>query len=80
MMTADVARRSVTDAMLDTTVTVTAAGMTAGSLTGLQEGDVTIYRDLFYGLILSSGNDATLTLGRPVGGLIRGAEGSTGTT
>ena len=72
------ARDYVTDALLDTTVTVISADVVGGSTMGLQSGDVVTYRDLLYGMMLPSGNDAAACLGRNVGNLIAAAQGGTG--
>lgn len=55
---------------LDTPVTVDVDSrrMRGSSVMGLQPGDVFTIRDLLYGLMLPSGNDAALALGRAVAG------------
>lgn len=55
---------------LDTPVTVDVDSrlMRGSSVMGLQPGDVFTVRDLLYGLMLPSGNDAAIALGRAVAG------------
>ena len=72
------ARDWVTDGLLDATVTVSSADIVGGSTMSLQSGDVVTYRDLLYGMMLPSGNDAAACLGRNVGNLIAAAQGGTG--
>ena len=72
------ARDWVTDGLLDATVTVSSADIVGGSTMSLQSGDVVTYRDLLYGMMLPSGNDAAACLGRNVGNLIAAAEGGSG--
>lgn len=67
LATALVARNSITDAMLDNLVVVTAADMHPPTTAGLQAGDVISWRDLFYGLLVPSGNDAALAMARLIG-------------
>ena len=56
---------------LDETVTVSAkAGGTGGSRLGLKRGDKASVRDLLYGLMLRTGNDAAVALAEPVGGSV----------
>ena len=58
---------------LNETVTVSAkAGGTGGSRLGLKRGDKTSVRDLLYGLMLRSGNDAAVALAEHVGGSVKG--------
>lgn len=58
---------------LDETVTVSAkAGGTGGSRLGLKRGDKASIRDLLYGLMLRSGNDAAVALAEHVGGSVKG--------
>ena len=58
---------------LDETVTVSAkAGGTGGSRLGLKRGDKASVRDLLYGLMLRSGNDAAVALAEHVGGSVKG--------
>ena len=59
------------NASLDTTIEVSkkAAG-TGGSRLGLKAGDKITIRDLLYGLLLCSGNDAAVCLAESVGGSI----------
>lgn len=74
ILTAIVAREWVLDSELDATVTVTSADMHPPTTAGLQSGDVVSWRDLFYGLMVPSGNDASLTIGRIVGERILASE------
>ena len=58
---------------LNETVTVSAkAGGTGGSRLGLKRGDKASVRDLLYGLMLRSGNDAAVALAEHVGGSVKG--------
>ena len=58
---------------LNEKVTVSAkAGGTAGSRLGLKRGDEASVRDLLYGLMLRSGNDAAVALAEHVGGSVKG--------
>ena len=58
---------------LDETVTVSAkAGGTGGSRLGIKRGDKASVRDLLYGLMLRSGNDAAVALAEHVGGSVKG--------
>lgn len=57
---------------LNETVTVSAkAGETGGSRLGLKRGDKASVRDLLYGLMLRSGNDAAVALAEHVGGSVK---------
>ena len=57
---------------LDEMVTVSAkAGGTGGSRLGLKRGDKASVRDLLYGLMLRSGNDAAVALAEHVGGSVK---------
>lgn len=57
---------------LDETVTVSAkAGGTGGSRLGLKRGDKASVKDLLYGLMLRSGNDAAVALAEHVGGSVK---------
>ena len=57
---------------LNKTVTVSAkAGGTGGSRLGLKRGDKASVRDLLYGLMLRSGNDAAVALAEHVGGSVK---------
>ena len=57
---------------LNETVTVSAkAGGTGGSMLGLKRGDKASVRDLLYGLMLRSGNDAAVALAEHVGGSVK---------
>lgn len=57
---------------LDETVTVSAkAGGTGGSRLGLKRGDKASVKDLLYGLMLMSGNDAAVALAEHVGGSVK---------
>ena len=58
---------------LNEKVTVSAkAGGTGGSSLGLKRGDKASVRDLLYGLMLRSGNDAAVALAEHVGGSVKG--------
>ena len=58
---------------LNETVTVSVkAGGTGGSRLGLKRGDKTSVKDLLYGLMLRSGNDAAVALAEHVGGSVKG--------
>lgn len=58
---------------LNEKVTVSAkAGGTGGSRLGLKRGDKACVRDLLYGLMLRSGNDAAVALAEHVGGSVKG--------
>lgn len=58
---------------LNETVTVSAkAGGIGGSRLGLKRGDKASVRDLLYGLMLRSGNDAAVALAEHVGGSVKG--------
>lgn len=58
---------------LNEKVTVSAkAGGTDGSRLGLKRGDKASVRDLLYGLMLRSGNDAAVALAEHVGGSVKG--------
>lgn len=73
LMTAIIAREWIEDGDLDDTVTIVASDVVdpiTNSNMGLEENDVISYRDLFYGLMMPSGNDAALALARIVGGMI----------
>ena len=57
---------------LNEKVTVSAkAGGTGGSRLGLKRGDKTSVKDLLYGLMLRSGNDAAVALAEHVGGSVK---------
>ena len=57
---------------LNEKVTVSAkAGGTGGSRLGLERGDKASVRDLLYGLMLRSGNDAAVALAEHVGGSVK---------
>lgn len=57
---------------LNETVTVSAkAGGTGGSRLGLKKGDKASIKDLLYGLMLRSGNDAAVALAEHVGGSVK---------
>lgn len=74
LVAAIVAREWVLDADLDSTVTATAADMYPPTTAQLQTNDVISWRNLFYGLLVPSGNDASLTIGRLVGEMILASE------
>lgn len=58
---------------LNEKVTVSAkAGGTGGSRLGIKRGDKASVRDLLYGLMLRSGNDAAVALAEHVGGSVKG--------
>ncbi|MDH2180125.1 serine hydrolase [Stenotrophomonas sp. GD03654] len=76
LVTALVMRRWISDPRLSDTVTVVAADMHPPTTAGLQAGDVISWRDLAYGLLVPSGNDASLTVGRLVGEMILASEGA----
>lgn len=58
---------------LNEKVTVSAkAGGTGGSRLGLKRGEKASVRDLLYGLMLRSGNDAAVALAEHVGGSVKG--------
>lgn len=78
MMTALVMRDWVTDTLLDSVVTVVASDMHPPTTANLQTGDQLSWRDLLYGLMVPSGNDAALVVARVVGGMILASEGSQG--
>ncbi|WP_105567121.1 serine hydrolase [Microbacterium halophytorum] len=69
MLTAWLARQTITDARLDETVTVTTAdGLTgSGTLPRLQDGDQITYRGLLELMMLPSHNAAARVMGRVVG-------------
>lgn len=57
---------------LNATVTISAkAGETGGSRLGLKRGDKASVKDLLYGLMLRSGNDAAVALAEHVGGSVK---------
>ena len=57
---------------LDEMVTVSAkAGGTGGSRLGLKKGDMASVKNLLYGLMLRSGNDAAVALAEHVGGSVK---------
>lgn len=53
---------------LDAVVSVQAEDLVGGATMGLQAGDQVSVRDLLWGLLLPSGNDAAMALARHVGG------------
>lgn len=66
---------------MDSLVTVTAADVAiTGTTAQILANDIISYRDLLYGLLLPSGNDAALCIARLVGTLMFVAAGSTGNT
>lgn len=75
LLTNLVMRDWVPDADLDVTVTVTADDAFGGATANLMTNDVISYRDLVYGMMLPSGNDAALCVARNVGNLILTSEG-----
>jgi D-alanyl-D-alanine carboxypeptidase (penicillin-binding protein 5/6) len=76
LVTALVMRDYVSDATLDNTVTVTAADAFSPTTAGILTNDVISLRDLAYGLLVPSGNDASLCIGRIVGEIILATEGA----
>lgn len=65
--------------VLDQVVTFSArADQTNGSSARLKTGEKVAVRDLLYGLMLPSGNDASVALGEALGGRFEPAEGATG--
>lgn len=82
LMNAIITREWILDVNLDDTVTIVASDTVnpaTNSWMQLQTGDVISYRDLLYGLMLPSGNDAGLALARLVGGMILVDEGGVDT-
>lgn len=57
-------REYITDAMLDDTITIGTEGDSGGSTAQLEPGDVISFRDLFYGAMLPSGNDAAQAIAK----------------
>lgn len=58
---------------LSKTITVTKSMvMVEGSSMGLLEGDIVSFRDLLYGMLLASGNDAANTVAYALGGSVEG--------
>lgn len=76
MVAALTARRWVAD--MSTTITVAAGDLVGGSNASLQTGDVLTYTDAVYGMMLPSGNDAAMALGRTTGDAIAALQGGTG--
>jgi D-alanyl-D-alanine carboxypeptidase (penicillin-binding protein 5/6) len=70
--------RNVED--LDQTVTIEPGDVSGDgeSNMGLQAGDIVTFRDLLYGLLLPSGNDAANAVARVIGGQLLAAKGKTG--
>jgi D-alanyl-D-alanine carboxypeptidase len=58
---------------LDETITIEPGDCIRGSRMGLESGDIISYRDLLYGLLLVSGNDAAQVIARGVGAGLLGA-------
>ena len=56
----------------DLNETVTVSAKAGGSRLGLKRGDKASVRDLLYGLMLRSGNDAAVALAEHVGGSVKG--------
>ena len=71
IMTAIVMLENVTNLNKKIKVTKKAAGI-GGSRLGLKTGDEITYRDLLYGLLLCSGNDAATQIAISVGGSVEG--------
>src|SRR5699024_11167317 len=59
-------------------VTVVSSDIVSGTTAQLQVDDIFTVRDLLYGLMLPSGNDAARCLGRHVGQIILDAENGSG--
>ena len=59
---------------LSDTVTITQAHLTSGSTAGLRKGDIWSLRDLLYGMLLVSGNDASLAIADHIGRAILAQE------
>lgn len=76
LITAIILRARISN--LDTAVTVTYADIVGGSTANLIPGDVLTYRDLLFGMMLPSGNDAASCIGRTVGAVILASEGGSG--
>ena len=64
---------------LSDTVTITQGNLTSGSTAGLRKGDVWTLRDLLYGMLLVSGNDASIAIADYVGRAILAEEKKQGT-
>ena len=63
----------IENADLTQTVTISAkAGGTGGSRLGLKKNDKVTLKDLLYGLMLKSGNDAAVAIAETVGGSVEG--------
>lgn len=60
------------------TVTIDRGHLTGGSTAGLKRGDVWSLQDLLYGMVLVSGNDASLAIADTVGGDLLAREGKPG--
>lgn len=71
IMTAIVMLENVSNLDEEITVTKKAAGI-GGSRLGLKTGDEITYKDLLYGLLLCSGNDAATQIAISVGGSVEG--------
>lgn len=78
MMTALVVRDWVNDAAMDDIVLVDVSDEHPPTTAQLRAGDLISLRDLIYGMMLPSGNDAALALSRVVGTQILQAEGVQG--
>ena len=78
MLTGVIARKTITNALLDEPVTVTSTDNPGGqgSLPRLQVGDVITYRDLLYLMMLPSHNAAARIMGRAVGSKLAGVGSS----
>lgn len=80
MMTAYILLDRKSSVLDSETVTITSADVTiTGSSADLMAGDVITWRDLLYGLMVPSGNDAAQAIARVIGTEIHDAAGS-GTT
>lgn len=75
LLTALVARKWIHDEDLQDTVIVDSTDMYTPTTAKIRAGDVITWENLFYGLLVPSGNDASLTIGRVVGGMILESEG-----
>lgn len=78
LLTAIVARQWVSDADLQSTVLVKSEDMHPPTTAGIMAGDIISWQDLMYGLLVPSGNDASLTIGRVIGNKILESEAVSG--
>ena len=70
VLNALVARKYITDTMLNNTVTVIADDEFIPNPPNLADGDVITYRELFHSMLIPSNNTAPRTIARTVGALI----------